>query len=78
MVQTRIDKLLEGTIGQHGFWLINNIEYIRDDLQFLLQWHGGNVKNATAHLNDLSTDFVKKVYAKIDEARQHKTNEEAA
>lgn len=69
MTMTRLEKLLDATRSQHGFWLINHVEYIKDDLEFLLRWHGGNVSNAAAHLDDTDSDFTKKVYAKIAEAR---------
>lgn len=72
MTQTKIEKLLDATSGQHGFWLINNIEHIKDDLEFLLNWHRGNVNDAKEHLNDLDSDFTKKVYAKIEVARGRK------
>ena len=72
MAQTKLEKLLDATSGQHGFWLINHVDYIKDDLEFLLKWHRGSVQNAKVHLNDLDSDFVKKVYAKIDEARGRK------
>lgn len=72
MALTKLEKLLDVTSGQHGFWLINNVDHIKDDLQFLLKWHRGSVQNAKEHLNDLDSDFVKKLYAKIDEARGRK------
>lgn len=72
MAQTQIEKLLDATSGQHGFWLINHVEYIKDDLEFLLKWHRGNVQDAKTHLNDLDSDFVKGLYTKIDEGRGRK------
>jgi hypothetical protein len=74
MAQTEIEKLLDATSGQHGFWLINHVEYIKEDLTFLLKWHRG-LQCAIDHLNDLDSDFVKKLYAKIDEARGRKSED---
>ena len=71
MAQTQIEKLLDATSGQHGFWLINHIEYIREDLAFLLKWHRG-LTGAIVHLNDIDSDFVKSLYAKIDLKRGRK------
>ena len=69
MAKNKLAKLLESSISQHGLWLINNLEYIREDLEFLLKWHGGNVKDATAHLDDIDSGFVIDLYAKIKKAR---------
>ncbi len=72
MPQTQIDKLLDATSGQHGFWLINHREYIEEDLESLLAWHRGGLRGAIVHLNDIDSDFVKNLYAKIDKARGRK------
>lgn len=71
MAKTQLEKLLDATSGQHGFWLINHVEYIKEDLEFLLKWHHG-LRGAIVHLNDIDSDFVKKLYATIDEARGRK------
>lgn len=71
MAQTQTRKLLDATSGQHGFWFINHVEYIEDDLMFLLKWHRG-LRGAVVHLNDLDSDFVKGLYAKIDKSRGRK------
>ena len=68
-MKSDIERLLDATSSQHGFWLINNVQYIEEDLTFLLKWHRG-VRGAIAHLNDIESDFVKTIYAKIAKARR--------
>lgn len=68
-MQTQLDQLLERTSGSHGFWLINHVEYIKDDLDELLNQYGG-IHTAVKKLNDIHSDYVKSLYTKIEKAKR--------
>lgn len=62
---TTIDKLLETTISQHGFWLINHKEKILEWLESSLNIYGYDT--SVELLNNLDSGLVKDIYARIRE-----------
>lgn len=58
-----MEKLLETTIGQHGYWLGNNLDIIREELQNKLRTNGH--KETARLLDDYNSPFVRSLYKKI-------------
>lgn len=62
-----LQTLLDDSISQHGYWLINNIDTIRNDLNNLLAVHGAIVTSSI--LNEIDNPITVALYKKIDAAR---------
>ncbi len=68
----QLDKLLYGSVGQHGYWLVNNQDIILEDITFALNKYGYLL---TAELlNKIDSPFVVNLYKKIEEKRNAYTN----
>lgn len=63
-----LDALLQTTIGQHGYWLANNVEHIRSELERGLTHYG--LADMVRKLDDWQSNYVQQLYAKIEEARK--------
>lgn len=65
---TQLDQLLNSSLSQHGYWLINHKSVILGDMMELLEKQG--LQQAILTVNDLKSNFGKAVYKKIDEHRE--------
>lgn len=64
---TQLDRLLDLSISQHGYWLVNHRSIIMGDLMDLLNKQG--VQQAILTLDDIDGPFVKNLYKKIEGAK---------
>ncbi len=65
--KTKLDQLLNISISQHGYWLVNHREVIEDDLKDLLNRFG--LITTASILNEIDNPIVIKLYKKIEENR---------
>ena len=63
----QLEKLLQSSIDQHGYWLINHREQIEKPLQDGLKYRG--LPEMIEQLNDIQSPYVKALYQRIENYR---------
>lgn len=67
VLRQQLEELLEFSISQHGFWLINHREIIEEDLKSGIVSYG--LKGMQQRLTDYQSPYVKHLYKKIREGK---------
>jgi hypothetical protein len=62
-----LKKLLDISISQHGYWLVNHIEIIKDDLTALLNHY--HLVITASIINEIDNPITKALYKKIKEQK---------
>ena len=64
---TKLEQLLDISVGQHGYWLVNNDHIIGEDLSSMIKQHG--LIGAASIINEIDNPLTEALYAKIKAAR---------
>lgn len=67
VLEQQFDELLDSTISQHGYWLINHSEVIESNLKSGIVTHG--LKKMIVLLNDINSQGVKHLYKMIEQSK---------
>lgn len=68
VLEDQLGQLLDHSISRHGYWLKNNIETIKSDLESGIVSYG--LKGMIARLDDFEGAYTQRLYDKIEEARR--------